>query len=92
MPKIEIWDGAGTHSVVTSSDDEVIRRWLIEQARKLTSTDSALTCQLRVWPLPVPSPPGLAPVWDWPVAGTCQYALSLAKMQALYQWLEEAGE
>lgn len=89
MPRIEIWDPMGMVYSVMSSNPEVIRLWLIEQAERMTSTNSALTCQLRVHPLFSYPPEGGQAVPDWQPGAITSYEMKPEQFTALHDWLED---
>jgi len=89
MPRIEIQDYFGSFYRVDSSDPDVIKNWLIEQARNLVSTNSALGyIRMNVWPIFGPMHHDGKADQDWPPGDFRDLRITAEAMHELADWLQ----
>lgn len=93
MPRIELRDPFGQMFLLTSSDSEVVKLWLIEHARlAVGASDSWAPWTMTVYPIATTTVG--PPVFDWTPArdnkrGLVEtYQLTAAALGGLAEWLE----
>lgn len=96
MPRIELRDPFGQMFLLTSSDPEIVKLWLIEHARlAVGASDNWAPWTMTVYPIAAPAlGPRGAPVFDWvPVRDNKQglagqYQVTARALGGLAEWLE----
>jgi hypothetical protein len=89
MPSITLIDNYGTPYHLTSSDPEIVAKWLLEQFRKAVSSNGQMqNWRMQVWPSMVPAGPGGKMEPDWAVSDGGRmwevWELNKDMMQRLY--------
>lgn len=86
MPHIQIIDHFGGNHMITSSDPEVIKGWLLEHASMLSSTNASLgPVQLFIRPMP-----GIHDgEWDWPPDFVPDLNVTRGQLQALADFIRD---
>lgn len=85
MPFIQFYDDRGRAYSITSSDPDVIKGWLYEQATRLAPSLNGINARLMIQPLM--DADGST---DWQPGARVNYDLSREKLAALAAWLEDS--